>query len=357
MFEILRLQIGQILRGHMTWLVVIGLTLPVLLTLAAVGAGGLEELRNELEDEQASRRMATGVMPESARRLTWRGEERSFLEGAVVLKQEGVFFRERPISPEHVVIVNDGFLVVRDGELWIDSSKQGRSRAWRVRYLRRRSPSTAEFSPDDVSISMICTIYLFVLYPQVICLLLALFYGTSVLDHELGAKTLTYVFTRPLPRWKYVVGKYLGILSVLAVPASLSLLGSWALLGGELDFTTYAALLACTLLALVGYNAVFILFGFLIPRRAMIAALLYGVVFELLLSLAPALVNQITVTYYLRSLMVELLNLEIPAELTAMVGGAGLSGGLLGLAVITLVSLALASLLASKREYVIQDQA
>ena len=52
MFEIFRMQLGQILGGRMKWLVVLCLTLPVLLTLAAVSGGGLDELHRELGREQ-----------------------------------------------------------------------------------------------------------------------------------------------------------------------------------------------------------------------------------------------------------------------------------------------------------------
>jgi len=74
-------------------------------------------------------------------------------------------------------------------------------------------------------------VYLFLLYPQAVCLLLALFYGTSVLGDELDGKTLTYLFTRPLPRWHFVLGKYLGIGPGAAGPTALSLLAAWLIAG------------------------------------------------------------------------------------------------------------------------------
>ncbi|MFH0947311.1 MAG: ABC transporter permease subunit [Planctomycetota bacterium] len=190
-----------------------------------------------------------------------------------------------------------------------------------------------------------------------ICLLLALFFGTSVLGHELSGKTLTYLFTRPLPRWKFVVGKYLGIISALILPASLSLLASWLILGAEGGLNAAAGLLVATTGALLAYTAIFILAGFLIPRRAMIIAILYAVVFELILSFMPALVNRLTVTYYLRSLVAEMLEIPIPHEVARIIGGASPQASLIALLAITLFALAISSLLAAHKEYVIHDQA
>ena len=42
---------------------------------------------------------------------------------------------------------------------------------------------------------------------RVICLLLALFYGTSVLGEELDGKTLTYLLTRPISRIAVYAGR------------------------------------------------------------------------------------------------------------------------------------------------------
>ncbi len=88
----------------------------------------------------------------------------------------------------------------------------------------------------------------------------------------------------------------------------------------------------------------------------MITALLYGLIFELVLSFIPALVNQFTITYYLRSLVVEMLDLEVPHEIARIVGGASIPMALTALTAIVVVTLTLSSSLASRREYVMKDQ-
>lgn len=357
MLEIFRMQLRQMLGGKRKWLVAVCLLLPVLLTFAAVHAGGYEELQREIEAERSLPNWAAGEIPATARRVTWDGEDRSFAGGSLLLTRDGLLWNGRPVELRYVVVVNDGYLLFRDGELWLDPTRQSLTQSWHFRVVDRRDAASPPEASDVPALDTICAIYLFLLYPQAICLLLALFYGTSVLGEELDGKTLTYLFTRPLRRSRFVVGKYLGIVAALVVPTGLSLLASWLLLEAPGGVALFAAVLVGTAGALLAYNALFVLFGFLIPRRAMIVALLYGVFFELILSFVPALVNEFTVTYYLRSLVVAMLDLEIPREITRMVGGAPAPTAVLALVGIVVGSLMVASLLAARREYVVKDTA
>jgi ABC-type transport system involved in multi-copper enzyme maturation permease subunit len=350
MLEILRMQLRAMFGGKRKWLVALCLLLPVLLTVAASTSGGLGHLRRSLEREQAVASLANGELPPTARRVTWQGERQSFAGGMLVLDADGLLLRGRRIGRDRVLVVNDGFLVVRDGELWIDPTKATSGERWRISYRE----------PDSVgppAFAVFCAIFLFLLYPHAICLLLALFYGTSVLADELDGKTLTYLFVRPLPRWRFVVGKYLGIVMALALPTAASLCAAWLCAGAPGGGTLFGGLLAGTLAALCAYNALFVLFGFLVPRRAMILALLYGAIFETVLSFVPALVNEFTITYHLRSLVARLLDLEVPAEVARVVGGASAPAAVLALGGITAAALAAAAWLAARREYVVKDAA
>lgn len=353
MVEVFRIQLRHMLGGKRKWLVAVCLVLPVLLTLASVTSGGFRELERELEVESTRLGLYQGEVPETARRVEWQGEDISFANGLLRLTRDAVLFRDQPVGRDYLVVLGGGHLIVLDGRLYVDPTKEG----WRGTYYTRRLSRGRSLQSDIPSIPTICAIYLFLLYPQAICLLLALFYGTSVLGEELDGKTLTYLFTRPLPRWQFVVGKYLGIVTALVVPTGLSLLLSWLILGAPGGPVHLGGLLAGTIGALLTYNALFVLFGFLIPRRAMIVALLYGIFFELILSFVPALVNEFTITYYLRSLVVEILDVEIPREITRVVGGAGAPFALFAIAALVVVPLALSSLLAARREYVVKDTA
>lgn len=356
MFELFRMQLGQMTGGGMKWLGAVLLSAPVLLTLGVLSTGVFDEIEEELQSESAEMKIAAGVFPATARRVEWAGKNLEFGDGAIVLSEEGLRVLGEPVDPKYVTIINRGRMFIRGGQLWFDDTKRERRRT-RIHRVRRQDGVTAKDFEVAFSVETLSGAYLFLIYPQVICLLLALLYGTSLLGHELGGRTLTYLFTRPLPRWKFVLGKYMGILAGLIVPTLLSLFASWLLLGAPGGASMCLALMATTGLGLLAYNAVFVMFGFLIPRRAMVVALLYGVVFELVLSFVPALVNQITITYYLRSLFVGLLDLPVPSVAARMVGSASPLGALIALFVITAVGLAGSCVLAARREYVMKEEA
>ena len=68
---------------------------------------------------------------------------------------------------------------------------------------------------------------LFVMYPQAVCVLLSLLYGTAVISSEMESQTLTYLFVRPIPRWHVIVGKYVAITLVLLVGVNVSFAAAW----------------------------------------------------------------------------------------------------------------------------------
>ncbi len=54
---------------------------------------------------------------------------------------------------------------------------------------------------------------IWVFYLRFIVPVLGVFYGTSLMADEVEDKTITYLFTRPIPRGAVLVGKYLAYLA------------------------------------------------------------------------------------------------------------------------------------------------
>lgn len=55
---------------------------------------------------------------------------------------------------------------------------------------------------------------------SVVGLLMAVFVGIGLIQKEIQRKTVLTLLAKPLPRWHFIVGKYLGLLMVLAVNLS-----------------------------------------------------------------------------------------------------------------------------------------
>src|SRR5689334_7868081 len=56
-------------------------------------------------------------------------------------------------------------------------------------------------------------VLIWVLYLRIIVPVLGVFYGTSLIADEIEDKTITYLFTRPIPRRAVLYGKYLAYLA------------------------------------------------------------------------------------------------------------------------------------------------
>ncbi len=87
---------------------------------------------------------------------------------------------------------------------------------------------------------------------------ISLFMGATLLPNEINSRTVYMVISRPVPRWVFITGKIIGLMSVLLINIAflsvLTLLCSY-LLGGEINqaiiFAILFNVLECMLLLLV----------------------------------------------------------------------------------------------------------
>ena len=87
---------------------------------------------------------------------------------------------------------------------------------------------------------------------------ISLFMGATLLSKEIDSRTVYMVISRPVPRWAFIIGKILGLMTVLCVNVgilSAMTLLSTKLLGGEFSGIIFIAILfnilECLLLLLV----------------------------------------------------------------------------------------------------------
>jgi len=194
-------------------------------------------------------------------------------------------------------------------------------------------------------------VFLYVLYPQSLCILAALLYGSSLLAAEIEGKTLVYLFTRPVSRAQVLLQKYLATVVVLAGLTVASLTVSFALGGFSGGLRMYLTMLVTVVLALFSYTAIFSLLGLLVPRRAIPVGLIYAIVVEVVLSLIPALANELAVSHYLRSLALHLSGRTLPAEIQGIFTPVPLATCLVALVVFPVLFLSLSALLVRRREW------
>lgn len=203
---------------------------------------------------------------------------------------------------------------------------------------------------------------IWLLYLRFVIPVLGAFYGTSLMSDEVEDRTLTYLFTRPVPRGAVIIGKYLAYLVCTALVVLPSVTAVFLLItpvaGGSIGGTFPQLLTDLGLLAvgLAVYGAVFALIGALVPRP-LVAGLLLIFGWEQVALLVPGYLRTFTVAHYLQALVphampqddtvaaIQSLFSEPPSALSSLIS----------LAVILAVSLWLAAKTVERREYVLEQ--
>jgi len=196
---------------------------------------------------------------------------------------------------------------------------------------------------------------------QTIVPLVALVMSSAVVAEEIEDRTITYLFTRPVPRASILIGRWLAALTVVLVFLGLSSAVVVRLLSGlggpghaMLPQGFGLRLVQTVLLGGLVYSALFAALGALFKRPILIG-LGYTFVFEGFLGNLPGSNQKLTVLYYLKSFLLSGQDELLPhfAETLAFVQLAEPGAALATLAEITLVALVLGAWRLSRREYVL----
>jgi ABC-2 type transport system permease protein len=136
---------------------------------------------------------------------------------------------------------------------------------------------------------------------------LGVFYGTSLMADEVEDKTITYLFTRPIPRGAVLLGKYLAYLVCTVCVVLPAVVIIWLLLvplKGSLGASVgdLAKDLAVLALGLAVYGAVFSLIGAAL-KRPLLVGLIFVVGWETLAMLLPGNLKRLTVAFYIQGLV------------------------------------------------------
>src|SRR3954466_13290240 len=110
------------------------------------------------------------------------------------------------------------------------------------------------------------------LFIRFIVPVLGVFYGTSLIADEVEDKTITYLFTRPIPRRAVLLGKFLAYLActvLLVLPSVVIVFFLIVPIGGAsigAAFPAFAADLGMLIVGLAAYGAVFAFVGTRLKR-------------------------------------------------------------------------------------------
>ena len=136
---------------------------------------------------------------------------------------------------------------------------------------------------------------------------LGVFYGTSLIADEVEDKTITYLFTRPVPKGAVLLGKYLAYMACtvfVVLPSVVIVYLCIVPMRGSLGASFLDLVKDLTLLAigLAVYGAVFAVIGARF-KRPLLAGLIFIFGWEQVALAFPGYLKRFTVAYYLQALV------------------------------------------------------
>jgi ABC-2 type transport system permease protein len=204
---------------------------------------------------------------------------------------------------------------------------------------------------------------IWLLYVHVIVPVLGVFYGTALIADEVDDKTITYLFTRPVPRRAVLIGKYLSYLTCTILLVLPSVVAVYFLIvpinGGSIgrSFPLLLADLGVLAAGLIAYGAVFALVGARL-KRPLVIGLVFAFGWEPGVLLVPGYLKRATVAYYLQALVPHKMPLDTTTIgiLTQMFDRfPSITTSLAWLAAMTVMALWWASRAVEDREYVLEQ--
>ena len=201
---------------------------------------------------------------------------------------------------------------------------------------------------------------MWVFFLRFIVPVLGVFYGTALIADEVEDKTITYLFTRPIPRGAVLLGKYLAYLlcTILVVLPSVTIVYFLIVPFGAIASTFVALVedLAILALGLAAYGALFALVGASL-RRPLVVGLVFAFAWEQVALLMPGYLKQFTLAFYLQALVPQAMPGDSVATLLQSVfrEAPGTVSSLVSLLVVTAVALWLAVRTVERREYVLEQ--
>jgi ABC-type transport system involved in multi-copper enzyme maturation permease subunit len=143
----------------------------------------------------------------------------------------------------------------------------------------------------------------FALVPMLVSMLGTFLWATPVVSAELERKSWVYLAVRPQGTINVLIGKYL-VSTTWALSAALVGLCAAIVVMPAGDGERIGWVVGrITLLSCPAYAALYLLLGTLFPKRSMVIAVAYTLVFELIISIVPAIINTLTVQYRIRTLL------------------------------------------------------
>jgi ABC-type transport system involved in multi-copper enzyme maturation permease subunit len=230
-----------------------------------------------------------------------------------------------------------------------------------LRVLQTMGASVLSVNNTAVTGPFIFGLMIWVFFLRFSVPVLGVFYGTSLIADEVEDKTITYLFTRPIPRGAILVGKYLAYLACTVFVVLPSVVVVWLLvvpMNGSLgaNFIDLLKDLGLLALGLAVYGAVFALIGAAL-KRPLLSGLVFVLGWEPLAVALPGYLKRLSVAYYIQGLVPHAMPQNSPLSLIQELFREvpGFVESMVWLVIILVLCLWLAARTVTRREYVLEQ--
>jgi ABC-type transport system involved in multi-copper enzyme maturation permease subunit len=143
-------------------------------------------------------------------------------------------------------------------------------------------------------------------YADFLLMFVPAIHAAPALGEEIDARTFTYVFARPAPRWTMPLGKFLATAAVLVIGCTVSVALAYVVcmlrdpseIAGAIGLLGRAV--AAAALGALAFGALATAIGALFPRRPVVATLVYLLIVDGLFGHIPGFLKAISLSFHLR---------------------------------------------------------
>ena len=196
-------------------------------------------------------------------------------------------------------------------------------------------------------------VMIYALIPEALCVLGLLVTMCPVVADELERGTWIHIAVRPGGRQNLLLGTFAAAVLWTAAVSFTALMLTLLVAQPTQPIGLIVMFSVLIGLSCVGRAALFALPAVILPKRALIASVGVALIVEYFAGLLPAVVNQITVSLRLRSLLVEWMGWrqELPIEMTLFVDDYSAPVQVIAVCILVFVLLATASFILNHRQF------
>lgn len=196
-----------------------------------------------------------------------------------------------------------------------------------------------------------------IVYIQLLVPILALLFGTSVVNEEIDNKTLVYLTVSPVPKPAVIIGKFFAYIVMSAIILDSGLFLCFITINldhlGEISYLKeFLTFFGVGALALISYCSFFTLLGTL-HKKSLIWGLLFIFGWESIVQYFPGVTQKFTLIHYIKSLLPY--TSENVKFLVFRLEPSGMVASILFLVLISLVSILAACYIFYRKEYILSD--